>query len=69
MNTVFLLLIMVLSCLGIAFFLGFEACLRAVVDLQLKTNVKMIKSETLCLNEAWFYLEPFMALWIPKSVF
>lgn len=44
------------------------ACLKAVVDLQLKTNVKVIVAGTQCLNEGLLDLEQFMVLWSPKSV-
>lgn len=50
-------------------FVGFVACLRTVVDLQLKTNVKMIVAGTQCLNKWLLDLEQFMVLWSPRSVF
>lgn len=49
--------------------MGFVACLRALVDLQLKTNVKMIVAGTQCLNKGLLDLEQFMISRSPKSVF
>lgn len=49
--------------------MGIVACLRVVVDLQLKTNVKMIVAGIQCLNRGLLRLDQFMVFWSPKSVF